>query len=178
LLSDESLALMAKYETIGVGTTVAYPEAKRFLDYWVTTSILSITPQHPHNKVNYLMDGDFDKYFCVTEHNAKDATEWCREIPRVRFYRDALQSNPKGTFTLRTGTSIVAACALAKHLGADECVLTGSDFIKNRRTDGSMISGDIKIMGQKAQEGIEALNIAVYKTNPESPIDLEVFLEN
>lgn len=189
LLDEMAMELMRNHETIGIGTTVSYPEVKSLLNHWITTSLFSVQPGHKDNKLQWLENGEFDKYFCTTESNEKRIREWCRNVHRPKFYRNSLTTprlgHPDGTvkfdyikvLTLGWQSGMGAAGSLAKHLGATSCVLVGSDYIGNKRADGSKNLSDMKFNCLKTQNVLAAKNfgIPVYKTNSASPIGLKLY---
>ena len=62
LLSKESIGLMRRYETIGVNTTVKYPEIRPLLNHWIPCDGRMVTPGNDHYIGDFIADGEFDKY--------------------------------------------------------------------------------------------------------------------
>jgi len=87
LLSKEAMRFMSRHETIGVNTTIKYPEVKKELNHWITCDGRMITPGNPHNIVEYLKDGEFDKY--VWQHPKWEA--FGEEIYRLKWFKNSWQ---------------------------------------------------------------------------------------
>lgn len=176
LLDRKSIDLMRDNVTIGVNTTVRYSEVKPLLDYWIGCDGRLITPVNPHDIREYLKDGEFDKYILW----ARQWEEYGKDIHRLKWFKNSLQA-PMGGYSgnpLTLGfnnTVMTSASDLAKHLGATECILVGSDYMGARKADGTITDDNMSVAMKYAQDFFKNLDIPVYKTNPQSPIKLEVY---
>ena len=173
LLDRKSIELMCNNVTIGVNTTVKYPEVRPFLDHWICCDGRMITPGNDHDIREYLKDGEFDKYILW----ARQWEDYGKDIHRLKWFKNARQAPYGGyagsPFTLEfNNTVMTSASDLAKHLGATECVLVGSDYIGVRKADGSLTDDNMTVAGRYAELFFKNLGIPVYKTNPESKINV------
>ena len=170
---------MFEYETIGVNTTVKYPEVKLLLNHWITPSAMAVTPGHDNDILEYMTDGEFDKYISVNHHNREKITKWCENVHRPIFYEQAYckprGGYPPGVLSFGGVSSITTAADLAKHLGATQCILVGSDFIGPYRQDGSMCLDNYGAVAKKSETYFKNCGIEVYKTNVDSPINLPLW---
>jgi len=176
LLSSDSINLMRLHETIGVNTTVKYPEVKPLLDHWITCDGRMMTPGNEHYIVDYLKDCKFDKYVFSSDNWDK----YCVDIPGIKLFKNTLTGPfggyPDGTLALGwNNTVMTGAASLAKHLGATECVLVGSDYMGVTKQDGSLSDDDMNVARGYAEKFFHNLGIPVYKTNPKSPIKLRLY---
>ena len=179
LLSKESIELMRRYETIGVNTTVKYPEIRPLLNHWITCDGRMVTPGNDHYIGDFIADGEFDKYVLW----AKQWSDYGKDIHRLKWFKNSRQAPfggyPDKPLTLGfNNTVMTGAVSLAKHLGATECILVGSDYIGVNKADGSLSDDDMKVAMKYAEEAFKDSGLKVYKTNPKSALSLEVFVEN